>query len=106
MTTYTISVEESPQQEDVAALAHGLSEHGVAHTRVPGFQPIGAFLRDESGNLAGGIWGYLNWNWLFVGLFWISDAGRGRGYGKQLIGALEQAARARGSHNPHNDTFT
>ena len=106
MMTYTISVEESPKQEDVDALVRGLTEHGVAHTRVPGFQPIGAFLRDESGNLAGGIWGYLNWNWLFVGLFWISDASRGKGYGKQLLGALEEAARARGCQYAHLDTFS
>ena len=106
MTTYTISVEEAPQQEDVNVLVRGLTEHGVAQTGVPGFQPIGAFLRDAGGELAGGIWGYINWNWLFVGLFWISDASRGKGYGKQLIGALEEAARARGCRYAHLDTFS
>jgi GNAT superfamily N-acetyltransferase len=106
MAIYTTTVEEAPSQGDVDALAQGLTDHALPHTRVPGFLPIAVFLRDEHGNLAGGVWGYINWNWLFVGLFWVSDAIRGNGYGRQLMTALEEAARARGCQYAHLDTFS
>jgi len=106
MATYTLTVEEAPKSADVQILSQGLTAHALPYTHVPGFQPLGVFLRDDQGTILGGVWGYINWNWLSVGLVWLSETLRGGGYGRQLMTALEQAARARGCHYAHLDTFS
>lgn len=106
MTTYTFTIEDAPGDEDVQALAQGLTAHALPHTKEPGFQPIGVFMRDENGALFGGVWGYVNWNWLSINLVWLSDDLRGGGYGRQMIISLEDAARERGCQYAHLDTFS
>ena len=78
MATYTLTVDEAPKNQDVLTLAQGLTAHALPYTHVPGFQPLAVFLRDEQGILLGGVWGHVNWNWLSVGLVWLSDTLRGR----------------------------
>jgi len=106
MTTYALTIEDAPLAADVEALAAGLTAHALPHTRGPGFKPLGAWLRDERGVFIGGAYGYVNWNWLFINLVWISESARGGGHGRRLILALEQAARERGCTHAHLDTFS
>lgn len=106
MTTYALTIEDAPRAADVEGLAAGLTTHALPHTRVPGFKPLGAWLRDERGALVGGAYGYVNWNWLFINLVWLSESLRGGGHGRRLILALEQAARERGCAYAHLDTFS
>jgi GNAT superfamily N-acetyltransferase len=106
MATYSLTVEEAPKSEDVQVLSQGLTAHALPYTLVPGFQSLGVFLRDDEGVLLGGAWGHVNWNWLSVGLVWLSEALRGEGYGRRLMAALEQAARERGCRYAHLDTFS
>ena len=106
MATYTVTVEEVGPNEDVQRLAQGLTDHALPHTRVPGFRPLGVFMRDTSGTLVGGVWGHVNWNWLSVNLVWLSEELRGAGHGRRLMEALEGAARLRGCAYAHLDTFS
>ena len=106
MASYQLTVEDDPSVEDVDALAQGLNNHSVAYTQVAGFRPIGVFVRDERGALVGGVWGYINWNWLWIGAVWLSEDLRGAGYGKKMLEATEQAARERGCRYSHLDTFS
>lgn len=105
-TTYSFTVEDAPASEDVDALSRGLGEHAIRYTEVAGFQPIAVFIRDEQGVLVGGVWGFVNWNWLWVGMVWLSEELRGAGHGKQMMETLETAARARGCRSSHLDTFS
>lgn len=106
MASYTLVVDEDPKGDDVEALANGLNNHALRHLQVAGFRPLGVFMRDERGTLIGGVWGYLNWNWLWIGLVWLSDDLRGVGYGRQMMEAIERAARERGCRYSHLDTFS
>jgi len=106
MSTYTLTVEAVPRGEDVSVLSQGLTAHALPYTQGPGFQPLAVFLRDESGTLVGGVWGQVNWNWVHIGLVWVAEALRGTGYGRQLIAAMEHAAKERGSAAAHLDTFS
>ncbi|MBL8206770.1 MAG: GNAT family N-acetyltransferase [Blastocatellia bacterium] len=103
---YNFTIEDHPSSADVAVLSQGLSAHSLPHTHAPGFQSIASLMRDETGTLVGGVWGYINWNWLSVGLVWVSEELRGGGYGKQLLLALEDEARTRGCQFAHLDTFS
>jgi hypothetical protein len=73
MATYTLPVEEAPKSAGVQTLSHGLTAHALPYTHVPGFQPLGVFLREAQGTILGGVWGHVNWNWLSVGLMWSSS---------------------------------
>ena len=106
MATYQLTVDDDPSSEDVEALAQGLNNHALAYTQVPGFRPIGVFMRDEHGGLVGGVWGYINWNWLWIGAVWLNESLRGAGYGRKLLEAAEQAGRERGCRYSHLDTFS
>lgn len=106
VATYSFTVDDTPTSKDVEALSRGLTAHALPYTQVAGFQPIGVFMRDEHGALVGGVWGYVNWNWLWIGAVWLSDAVRGAGYGRQMMEALEHAARERGCRYSHLDTFS
>jgi GNAT superfamily N-acetyltransferase len=106
VTSYALTIEESPTVADHEALIHGLNEHAARHTPRPGFRPLAAFLRDDRGALIGGAYGYVNWNWLFINLVWVSESVRGGGHGRRVILALEQAARERGCTHAHLDTFS
>jgi GNAT superfamily N-acetyltransferase len=83
-----------------------LTAHALPYTQGPGFQPLAVFLRDESGTLVGGVWGQVNWNWVHIGLVWVAETLRGTGYGRQLIAAMEHAAKERGCTAAHLDTFS
>jgi len=61
MTMYTLTIEDTPRSEDVQRLAQGLTAHALPYTQVPGFTPLGVFLKDEHGALVGGVWGQVNW---------------------------------------------
>lgn len=103
---YNFAIEDHPTSEDVAILSRGLSAHSLPHTPSHGFQSIASFMRDDDGKIVGGVWGYINWNWLQVGLVWLSEELRGGGYGKQLLLALEDKTRERGCEFAHLDTFS
>ena len=55
MASYTFTIEDAPRGEDVQVLSRGLTAHSLAYTQVPGFKPIGVFMRDEHGALVGGV---------------------------------------------------
>lgn len=101
-----LTLEESPTRDDVAALSAGLTRHAASILARPGFQPIAVFARDPAGQLIGGIYALLNWNWLDVSLLWVAEAHRGRGLGSKLLLELETAARDRGCRRAHVDTFS
>jgi GNAT superfamily N-acetyltransferase len=106
VASYKLEVDDDPSSEDVEALAKGLNDHALGYTEVAGFREIGVFMRDEHGVLVGGVWGYVNWNWLWIGAVWLSDALRGAGYGRQMMETIELAGRERGCRYSHLDTFS
>jgi GNAT superfamily N-acetyltransferase len=53
-------------------------------------------VRDDKGELVGGLIGETLWNALLVSVLWVHADHRKRGYGTALMGRAEQIARARG----------
>jgi GNAT superfamily N-acetyltransferase len=100
------SIEPNPAGDDVRALSAGLTEHALPVTGSPGFQPIGVFARAADGRVRAGAYGLTSWNWLHISLVWVSPELRRQGTGRQLITAIEDAARARGCTHAHLDTFS
>ena len=101
-----LSVETQPAACDVEALGHGLTQHALPTTGRPGFQPLAVFARDADGALVGGMYGFVNWDWLQISLVWLAEPRRRAGLGSRLLAALEAAAIERGCTQAHLDTFS
>jgi GNAT superfamily N-acetyltransferase len=72
----------------------------------PGFRPLAVFLRDSAGHIVAGAYGRTNWNWLHISSVWVAEGERGKGFGRELILAIEAAAAQRGCRQAHLDTFS
>lgn len=106
MTDFEIHVADEVRPEDRQAISAGLTEHALPVTGVPGFRPLSVMARDARGALVGGVIGSVNWNWLHVGLVWVSASHRRTGLGRRLMAEIERAAVARGCTHAHLDTFS
>ena len=105
--SWVISVEDNPSPDDVRAISDGLTQHSLPVTQVPGFQRVAVLAREgKPATLIGGAVGTINWNWLHVGLFWVSEEHRHTGLGSRLISELEDVAARRGCTHAHLDTFS
>lgn len=69
------------------------------------FKELAVTLR-EGEEIVGGIVGQVWCGWLFIQLFWIDEAFRGGDRGTELIGKLEDEARAFGATQSYVDTFS
>jgi GNAT superfamily N-acetyltransferase len=68
-------------------------------------QRFALLLHAQDGGLAGGLFGVLAWQWLFVQALWVDDAWRRRGIGRALLARAEAHAAAAGCHSVWLDTF-
>jgi GNAT superfamily N-acetyltransferase len=106
MTDFTITLEHSPASSDIEAIANGLSEHAESRDYPYDHKPLALFIRNQTGQILGGLSGATTWGWLHISLFWISQELRGKGYGKSLVAMAEKEALARGCKNAHLDTYS
>ena len=82
-----------------------LDTYNIAVTGFHEYSPVNLFLRDAGdevvGGLLAGIWGGV----LFVRILWVSEALRGRGFGRRLMETAERRAVERGCRHVFLDTF-
>jgi GNAT superfamily N-acetyltransferase len=101
-----LDVEDSPTDADVEVLPLALEAFNEA--RWPGhsqWKPLAVFVRDR-GSIVAGLAGETYCDWLFVRYLWVSDALRGQGVGRKLMGEAEGRALERGCHSAYVDTFS
>jgi GNAT superfamily N-acetyltransferase len=101
-----LEVTDAPDEADLAAISAGLTAFNEADVGPSGRRPLAVVLRDASGAVAGGIWGYTAWGWLYVQWLWLAEAQRGQGLAGRMLAAAESEARARGCHGALIDTFS
>ncbi|KYG95944.1 GNAT family N-acetyltransferase [Paenibacillus jamilae] len=70
------------------------------------YEEINLTLKDEDGQVMGGLLSVLCWNWVEVDILWVDQRYRGKGYGSQLLGEIEQIARDKGCNFIQLNTFT
>lgn len=56
------------------------------------YEDIGLFIKDENGNVHGGITAAICWNWLEVYMFYLDEEIRKMGYGTKLLREIETIA--------------
>ncbi|RXZ79770.1 N-acetyltransferase [Paenibacillaceae bacterium] len=70
------------------------------------YEELHFFLKDDQGEVLGGILSEICWNWLEVHILYVDESLRHGGYGKQLLQQAEQAAIAKGCDFSKVDTLS
>ncbi|WP_232463403.1 GNAT family N-acetyltransferase [Tumebacillus avium] len=63
-------------------------------------------LRDESGEIVGGLVGMMYWRRLKIELLWLHEKLRGQGHGSRLLQEMEEKAREKGARLIELDTIS
>jgi GNAT superfamily N-acetyltransferase len=91
-STYKVTLEAEPKPGDMNAIVHGLLAFNGSHTGGATPRYLVVTLRDDDGNLVGGLVGAIYLGWLSVHALWLPEELRGRGYGGALLDTAEQEA--------------
>jgi GNAT superfamily N-acetyltransferase len=83
-----------------------LNTFNAAVTGFSEYSSVTVLLRDEGGEVLGGLLGHIWGGWLGIAILWVSEPLRGRGYGRQLLEAAEQHALERGCTGAWLTTFS
>lgn len=94
--SFSMELDEHPREED---LRHVLDSIRQFNLKVSGHErprPVAVFLRDEQGQIIGGVQGDLWGSSMHIAALWVTKSERGKGHGSALMTALEKHAAARG----------
>jgi GNAT superfamily N-acetyltransferase len=83
-----------------------LVNHNVASTGQAEWYPVAFFLKDENGEVLGGLLGDIWAAWLHVRTLAVAMPVRGKGSGKELMKRAEHYAIERGCTDAYLDTFS
>lgn len=96
-------------QEDSEYIRQRLIEYNLSNLpdsmKKPSEQ-VSFVIRDEQGNIMGGITGSVFWGLMHVNFLWVDESLRGKGYGHQLIEHMEELARKHHCSMIELDTFS
>jgi GNAT superfamily N-acetyltransferase len=90
---------------DIENILSALVENEAASGRDGGYQPFSVLIRDDKGEVTGGLHGYQLFDWLFIQYVAVPVALKGRGLGTELMARAEAWARSRGLVGIWLDTF-
>lgn len=89
--------------ENLKIIEDGLREYSLTLTSEQNI-PIGILMKNDVGKVIGGLQGNHNSNWLYINALWVDSRHRGKGYGKQMMLAVEGEALKRGVSNSYLQT--
>jgi len=102
----TLAVAGEADPADIEVLRAGLTEHAVSKNRKRDYKVLMVLLRDEVGNIVGGLYGNTLWGWLEISLLWVAEHWREDRYGSRILAAAEREAIARGCKHAKVETFS
>lgn len=96
---------DEPAPEHIEAVVGILG--AAAEQQHPGgnYRDYGFLLKDDAGEIVGGLTGYILYDWMFVQFISVSEALRGQGLGERLMAEAEAWARGQGLAGMWLDTF-
>lgn len=78
----------------------------VGVTGVSAYYAVHFFLKNERGEVLGGLLGSIWGGWLHISYLWIDEAVRGQRWATKLMDQAEAYARERGCHSADLDTHS
>lgn len=86
-----------PDWQDLQLLRGLLTQYNHGQIGAHALTSVASFARCPDDNrLIGGIYGWIQFGWLFIDLLWVEEGKRAEGLGSKLLAAAEVAARKKG----------
>ena len=89
-----------------ATVERGVDQHNVGITNLPDYYPLAFLLKDDAGEVLGGLLGDIWAGWLHVSYLWVARPLRHDGWASRLVREAERYARRRGAHDAYLETFS
>jgi GNAT superfamily N-acetyltransferase len=102
----TLAVVAAPGERERTAILAPLKAFNEAVIGAYDPIPVAIVLRDEHGDIAGGLWGRVAFGWLFVELLSVPTARCGEGLGTALMTRAATIAQAHGCTGLWLDTYS
>lgn len=96
MTELALELDEHPKPEDFRFILDAVRGFNRAQTGNSPPRQVAYFLRDEGRRIFGGVQGSLWGRSMHIDALWVDDSQRSRGFGSQLMKAIEDYAVAHG----------
>ncbi|KLI66761.1 histone acetyltransferase [Vibrio vulnificus CladeA-yb158] len=94
------------QNEEFETIRQGIRAYNAQHLPDGEVKKIGCFVRNEEGNLVGGLTGDLFTNSVFVEFLWLDEHYRQNGLGSQLMQRLGHEVKPQGVTDICLDTYS
>lgn len=101
---YTLDIQGDADPKDIETVRNGLDAYNESRVGPTVWRPVNLFVRDEGGNVVGGLLGGTYWSWMYVDILWVAEELRGHGWGSRLLAQAEAIARQHGCIGVHLDT--
>jgi GNAT superfamily N-acetyltransferase len=102
---HTIELSETADDILRNAIARPLIAYNRQQTGIADQRPLALVIRNDDGEVTGGLWGRTGYGWLFVELLVVPESLRGQGIGAELLRRAEAEAVSRGCRSAWLDTF-
>ena len=100
-----IEVTDTPGNEDEAFVIAQTRKYNSAFAEND-HKRLCVFVRDNAGNIIGGLTGRTYWRYLDISFLWVDEKHRGAGYATKLMKTAEAEARERGCERVFLDTLS
>ncbi len=91
-----IELDEHPTIENFRKILDGVRSFNRERTANESPHPVAAFLRDDEGQIVGGVQGSLWGRSMHIDALWVDGDHRGQGHGAKLMKAIEDYAARHG----------
>ena len=100
-----IELTDSPTEEQRQAILQPLIEYNDAQTGGSKSEPFALMVKDQNGEILGGLYGRMIFRWMFIELLSVPEQGRGQGIGSKLMAQAEALAKEKNCYGVWLDTF-
>ncbi|QZP32487.1 GNAT family N-acetyltransferase [Pseudomonas sp. DR48] len=96
---------QTPTDEERQAILLPLRAYNASKAGVSMQEPIALLVRDDSGEILGGLYARVFYQWMFIELLSVPEQARGQGLGSKLMRMAEDVAREKECVGVWLDTF-
>jgi ribosomal protein S18 acetylase RimI-like enzyme len=101
-----IKVIPNPQPDDLKRVGAGLVAYNNSQVASEQSKVLLLSLESGTGELLGGLYGYIFYSWLHIDVLWVAESLRRQRQGSRLLERAEAFAREHGCHSCWLDTFS
>jgi len=102
---FTFELTAQRAEADSAIIWEKLYQFNLQYTEPVQHTLLKVFVRNEQGDLIGGLLGETYWRWLYTNILWVQEDYRHSGLGRQIMARAETEAVNRGCRHAYVDTL-